>query len=225
METQNGGRRRTRAAVSSTRGESARSATAGPPSEGAGASHDLGLGERIRALRKRRRLPLSEVAAITGRSIGYLSQIERGLSSPTVRELAQLAGALGVDFLELLAEPSGARPGAPVRRRADETLIPFRGQGVIKRVLAPPNEGSISFYVMHIAVGGTSGDEPYTHDGEEAGYVLRGEVSLTIDGRNFLLRPGDSFRFMSHRPHQFSNAGRREAEVLWVNAGGGRVGG
>lgn len=194
-----------------------------PPS--GAAQQDLRLGERIRALRKRRRLPLAELASATGRSIGYLSQIERGLSSPTVRELALLAGVLGVDFVELLAEPRDAGGDSPVRVREDETLIPFRGEGVVKRVLAPQNEGSIAFYVMHVAPGGTSGDAPYSHDGEEAGYVLRGEVSLTVDGRTFLLRPGDSFRFMSHRPHQFSNAGRREAQVLWVNVGGGRVGG
>jgi transcriptional regulator with XRE-family HTH domain len=181
------------------------------------ARHDLMVGERIRALRKSRKVSLAQLAAATGRSISYLSQIERGLSSPTVRELAMVAGVLRIRFLELLAEPADTDPDSPVRRYDDETMIPFRGEGVVKRVLAPRNHGLIGFYVMHIAAGGSSGEQPYTHDGEEAGYVLKGELSLTIDGRAFELRPGDSFRFASLRPHRFHNPGAADAEVLWIN--------
>lgn len=181
---------------------------------------DLLVGERIRALRKLRRKSLAELSDATGRSISYLSQIERGLSSPTLRELTTVADALGVGFLDLLAEPVGAAPASPVRKREDAALIPFRGDGVTKQVLAPRNEGTIAFYVMHIAAGGSSGVRPYTHDGEEAGYVLRGTISLTVDGRTFTVRRGDSFRFMSDLPHRFQNEGEQEAQVLWINVGG-----
>jgi quercetin dioxygenase-like cupin family protein len=66
--------------------------------------------------------------------------------------------------------------------------------------------------------GGSTGDELYTHDGEEAGLVLSGEMKLTVDAKSWILKHGDSFRFASRRPHRFGNPSRNaKAIVLWVN--------
>ena len=71
---------------------------------------------------------------------------------------------------------------------------------------------------MHLEPGGSTGDELYTHDGEEAGLVLEGEMILTVDAETWTLQRGDSFRFASRRPHRFSNPDNHaKAVVLWVN--------
>ena len=71
---------------------------------------------------------------------------------------------------------------------------------------------------VHLEPGGNTGDELYTHDGEEAGLVLEGEMTLTVDAETWSLKTGDSFRFASRRPHRFSNpAEDAKAVVLWVN--------
>jgi quercetin dioxygenase-like cupin family protein len=100
---------------------------------------------------------------------------------------------------------------------ADQPSIPFRGSGIVKRVLAPGNAGSIQFYRMRIAQGGSTGDQPYAHDGEEAGLVLSGSIVLRVGDTTYRLEAGDSFRFPSAVPHAFRNAGRGTAEVVWIN--------
>jgi transcriptional regulator with XRE-family HTH domain len=181
---------------------------------------EITIGERLRAARQDRRLSLAELAAASGRSIGHLSQIERGLSSPTVREVAMLAEVLGIDFLRLLTAPAASSEPSPIRRHADQPSIPFRGSGIVKRVLAPANAGAIQFYGMRISPGGTTGEQPYAHDGEEAGVVMSGSIVLRIGDAEHRLEAGDSFRFSSAVPHAFRNAGRTTAQVVWINVGG-----
>lgn len=180
---------------------------------------DAQIGHRLRAFRKRARVSLAELAHATGRSIGYLSQIERGLSSPTIREVALLADALKVGFIDLVA-PLGSDPEAtPIRRNDDRTYIPFRGPGIAKRVLAPRNAGSIEMFVMELGAQASTGQQLYSHDGEEAGFVLEGSIELVIGAERHRLEPGDSFRFSSRIPHAFRALGDEGARVLWVNVG------
>ncbi len=181
---------------------------------------DRVVGERLRAIRKAADMSLETLARATDRSIGYVSQIERGLSSPTLRDIAAFARALGVPFVELLKAAPEAEADEPVRLDRDRSMLSFRGTGIAKRVLAPRNKGAIEFYVMQIDEDGHTGAAPYSHDGEEAGFVLKGRLQLTIGGRTYRLAKGDSFRFSSRTPHAFGNAGAGDAEVLWINVVG-----
>ncbi|MFA7667126.1 MAG: XRE family transcriptional regulator [Burkholderiaceae bacterium] len=182
-------------------------------------SFDARIGHRLRSARKQAKVSLAELARVTGRSIGYLSQIERGLSSPTLREVALIADVLKVGFMDLVA-PHGANAGAePIRRDADRTYIPFRGPGIAKRVLSPRNSGSIEMFVMEIEADVGTGQQPYSHDGEESGFVLAGSIELTVGPARYRLEPGDSFRFSSRIPHAFRACGTTGAKVLWVNVG------
>ena len=72
-------------------------------------------------------------------------------------------------------------------------------------------------YVMHVGPSGSSGDALYTHDGEEAGFVLKGGIALTVGDTQYQLRAGDSFRFSSQVPHAFRNTGKTPVEIVWVN--------
>ena len=65
--------------------------------------------------------------------------------------------------------------------------------------------------------GGSTGDDLYTHAGEEAGLVLRGEIELTLDDQVFHLLAGDSFSFSAGIPHRYRNPGKVEAQIVWAN--------
>jgi transcriptional regulator with XRE-family HTH domain len=177
------------------------------------------VGERLRELRKRRKMSLVELAAASGRSIGYLSQIERGISSPTIREVAMLADVLGAGFLDLLTPTAGRPPAAPIRKHDDRAFLPFRGARITKRILSPRNEGALKLFIMELEPGAPTGQNPYSHEGEEAGYVLEGSIEIQIGDEVFALVAGDSFRFSSRLPHAFRALAERAASVLWVNVG------
>jgi len=182
---------------------------------------DVAVGQRIRDLRRTRAMSLEAVAARTELSIGFLSQIERGLSSPSLRVLATLADVLGVGIAGLFGtkEDAAAAPDAIVTRERQRAQLNLWRTGISKQLLSPAgSEGRLNLFLVHMEPGGSTGDELYTHDGEEAGLVIEGEMKLTVDAESWTLKRGDSFRFASRRPHRFSNpSDDSKAVVLWVN--------
>ncbi|MGY4403057.1 cupin domain-containing protein [Bradyrhizobium sp. USDA 3315] len=190
---------------------------AGKPAEPA---MDLAVGRRIRDLRRSKEMSLEVVAARTDLSIGFISQIERGLSSPSLRVLATLADVLGVGIAALFGStPRDDGAGGIVTREVQRAELKLWRTGISKQLLSPAgSESRLNLFLVHLEPGGNTGDEFYTHDGEEAGLVLQGEMTLTVDTETWTLKQGDSFRFASRRPHRFSNPARdAKAVVLWVN--------
>jgi len=182
---------------------------------------DVAVGQKIRDLRRIRAMSLETVAVRAGLSIGFLSQIERGLSSPSLRVLATLADVLGVGIAGLFGvrENTGAVPDAVVTRERQRPELNLWRTGISKQLLSPAgSDGRLNLFLVHLEPGGSTGDELYTHDGEEAGLVIEGQMKLTVDAESWTLKCGDSFRFASRRPHRFSNPSRdTKAVVLWVN--------
>jgi transcriptional regulator with XRE-family HTH domain len=182
---------------------------------------DVAVGQRIRDLRRTRAMSLEAVAARTELSIGFLSQIERGLSSPSLRVLATLADVLGVGIAGLFGakENDAVAPDAIVTRERQRAELNLWRTGISKQLLSPAgSEGRLNLFLVHMEPGGSTGDELYTHGGEEAGLVIEGEMKLIVDAESWTLKHGDSFRFASRRPHRFSNpSDDSKAVVLWVN--------
>ena len=179
---------------------------------------DLAVGRRLRSLRQERGLSLKSVAALTGLSIGYLSQVERGLSSPSLRALTQVADLFGVGLGALFGPPEQAAANGIVTRAGERAALTLWRAGITKQLLTQ-GDAALSLFLMQLAPGAGTGDEPLVHDGEEAGLVMEGALFLTVEGTTAELGPGDSFRFASRRPHRYRNpSADRIAVVLWVNA-------
>jgi transcriptional regulator with XRE-family HTH domain len=174
---------------------------------------DVLVGRRVRALRLERGLSLNELAGRAGISIGALSQIERGLSSLRVKVIWPLAAALGVEPSALIGD-EGASDLYCVRSHLRRPL-PVHSEGIAKALLSPPGATLTGMLVTVEPGGGTA--EAYAHAGHEFGYVLAGEIDVSIDGTTYALKPGDSFAFKSTLLHSFTNRGRQRGEILWVN--------
>jgi transcriptional regulator with XRE-family HTH domain len=198
------------------------------PEEGAGRSApktapkgslaNLWLGQKLRGLRQMRELSIEQVARLAGLSVGAVSQIERGLSAPSVRSLHRLADALSFRVADLIAEPNPP-PLNELGRivRADtRRVLRLSENGVTKELLSPSTPGGLEQLLVTLEPGASSGAEPYTHRGEECGHVLQGRLALTIDGDTHVLAPGDSFRFKSTIPHRFANADDGVTRVIWT---------
>lgn len=179
---------------------------------------EISIGEKIRGLRRQREMSLQQVAEAAEVSIGHLSQIERGLSSPAVRDLIRIAEALGTrpGFFFELPETEEREDDTIVVRAHARQEVAFH-EGVTKEALCPSGPGAVQMYMITLKPGGRAGQEMYTHAGEEAGVVIHGQLLLTVEGRDFTLNEGDSFRFLSRRPHRFSNPTKSTTRVAWVN--------
>lgn len=174
------------------------------------------LGHEIRGLRKARGMTLASLAAASGLSIGYLSLLERDLATPSIKALHAVSRALAVTiswFFEAGAVPEGERDF--VVRRTRRRRLDF-SSGIVDELLSPHLNGSLELLSSRFPGGATSGEEPYTHAGEEAGLVVRGRLELWVDGRLFMLQAGDSFGFPSTLPHRYRNPDSDEAEVVWA---------
>jgi len=186
-----------------------------------GRALDVLLGERIRHRRRARNMSLKDLAESSGISIGLLSQIERGLSSPSLRVLAGLADALQLGLADLFSDQAVTPPPEDkiVVHAAERRKLTFWRTGISKELLTPPADPStLDIFLVVVEPGGTSGSQLYSHEGEEAGTVLEGTIAINVEGKEYRLHAGDSFRFTSTRQHSFWNPGNAAARVLWVNA-------
>jgi len=185
-----------------------------------GAEHDVQLGARIRLLRRQRNLSVQALAHEAGVSPAMISQIERGLSTPSLRSLRQLSSVLGVPmswFFEV-TERGGARNSNYVVRGAHRRLLRLTQTGVMKQLLSPETDGRMmEMYELTLEIGGSSGGDFHYARGEKAGVVLAGILRLWLDEEAIILRPGDSFQFPSTVPHRFDNPASEPTRVLWIN--------
>jgi transcriptional regulator with XRE-family HTH domain len=194
------------------------SAEASAPARSAPSPADLAFGRRIRQRRKAKGLSIADLAGRAGVSTGALSQIERGLSSPTIRQLWVLSSALEVSASALVAPEDAALPDPYVTRHEREQPVIFERDGLRKRRISAAANAVFQGLMVEIEPDRGSGGAPYTHDADEIGYVIDGTIDLEIDGKPYRLGPGDCFAFSSRLPHRFHNPGPRPARVIWVIA-------
>lgn len=177
------------------------------------------LGPMIRNLRKAKGLTLSDVSGRTGLSLGHLSQVERGLSTPTIRQLQQIAETMGVTIGWFF------RGDAPGPTEGEETVVVRAGKrrkmemtslGIVDELLVPTLDGALELLLCTLQPGAGSGPESYSHAGEEAGVVLSGEMELFVEERAYTLGPGDSFAFESTRPHRYRSIGQTPLKIVWA---------
>lgn len=174
------------------------------------------IGREIRSLRKARGYTLAVLAERCDLSVGYLSLLERDMSTPSINTLHAVSRALGVTiswFFDAGAGPAEEREY--VVRRTRRRRLDYSA-GIVDELLSPSLAGQLELLASRFPPGSSSGESPYTHTGEEAGVVIRGSLELWVDGRVFTLEAGDSFGFPSHLPHRYRNPGLDEAEVIWA---------
>jgi len=173
---------------------------------------------RIRALRLYRQITLQQLSRQTSVSIGMLSQIERGRSSPSVRTLLRLADALGVHpgWFFIPSQLSQMRPSW-VFPRSCRRNVALDGVKIFKELLAPPEGGKVELSLVTIGPGGCYGAAGHARIGEDAGVVLEGRLVLEIDGVPVALESGDTFRFSSSLSHCVENRDATETRVLWAS--------
>ncbi len=175
------------------------------------------LGHDLRALRRLRRMTIAELAAATNRSVGFISQVERGLSQISLRDLQRLTEVLDVPLSWFfINEPAPPGERGYIVRSADRRQVGSREGGLIEELLSPDLGGTFELFRSEFEPGAEM-PAPQRRETEEAGFVIEGELELWLDERHFHLVAGDSFRFHGEA-YRWRNPGERSAVVLWVIA-------
>lgn len=175
------------------------------------------IGRDVRALRRARGLTLQALADKINRSVGYVSQIERGISNLGVDDLRKLGAALNVPigfFLEHHdADP--ADRGIVVRAGA-RRKVGSREEGFSEELLSPDMTGSFEMLRTEIAPGATS-KHVIHRPTEEAAFLVSGALEIWVEDRHYKLEPGDAFRFHDQNV-RWHNPSDEAAILVWVVA-------
>jgi transcriptional regulator with XRE-family HTH domain len=179
-----------------------------------------GIGRRLKELRCSRGLTLAQLAAQTDLSISSLSQVERGLVSPTIRTVYALSVALDVS-LAWIIDPDSVKTensDEPYVVRSTQRKEIFNHNGVTKHLVTPEATERYVGFVVKVGPNGSSGDKQHTHAGEELAFILSGSLVLEIEGNAYRVNKGDAFAFPSTLPHRFYNETSTDAVVFWINS-------
>jgi transcriptional regulator with XRE-family HTH domain len=195
----------------------------------AGFDPGTGLGPRLRLAREERQLSVRELARRIGCSASLISQIERGVSVPSVGVLYSLAAELDSSLDHLLfgadqrrpapaTAPVPAAPGPGIVQRAGGRNIIDLASGVRWERLTPGADAMTDFLEVVYSPGGHSTDErrPLRHDGREYGLVISGRLQANVGFESYELGPGDSIAFDSATPHEYLNKTGEPVHAIWV---------
>lgn len=172
------------------------------------------IGPRLKSLRELRRLTLKELGDRVGCTGAHISQIENGHTSPSIATLKKIAESLGVNIVDFFNEGPASEP--VVTGEADRKDVFLRNWNAKIQQLVKSTAGKMMQpFFTTVAPGGGS-EEAYTHVGEEFGIVLKGTLTITVNGKAYQVRPKQSFYYSSRLPHRWVNEGGEEVEVVWV---------
>jgi transcriptional regulator with XRE-family HTH domain len=173
------------------------------------------VGERLRRIRLERGLTIKEVAAGASLTESFISQLERSRVNPSVASLQRIAHVLGTSLGRLFDEvvPLAGR----VVRRERRARLTYPGLRATDYLLSPDLNGRLEMIWAEAAPSGGSGEEFYSHEGEEeCVVVVRGRMEIWVGRERYLLRPGDAITFSSRLPHRWRNVGRGKLEAVWA---------
>lgn len=175
----------------------------------------LSLGADLRALRKLRGMTLSELSEISGRSVGWLSQVERDLSPLTNQDLAEMARIYQVPVSMLTGETGGseAEQGRIVRAGNRRKVGPEIA-GLSETLLSP--DLTDSFEVIHsVFAAGSELTAFKERPTQEVAYLISGKLDIYLSDEKFTLTAGDSARIREER-FRWANPYATAAIALWV---------
>lgn len=179
-----------------------------PPMEDQGVE----LGDKLRQCRKDANLTMQYVAENARLTKGFISQVERGITLPSLSSLRSIASVLGRPLSEFLDQPAGSSGPTRQTERVNYSI----GEGTVSYERLSTNfPGSV---VRSVIVHEPPGyrNPPISHEGEELFYILKGEISIEVEGELTILREGDSMHIDSSRTHATWNHTNETASFMWT---------
>ena len=175
----------------------------------------MDIGGKLRQLRIQKNLTQEELAARSELSKGFISQVERGLTSPSIATLIDILESLGTNPQSFFADGS---PEKIVFTQADMFIKQDDEEkhGKITWLVPDAQKNAMEPILLELEAGGESTEIP-PHDGEEFGYVLSGRVMLRIGNQEYVIKKQSSFCLHPSSAHSLRNIGASPAKVIWIS--------
>jgi len=172
---------------------------------------EIALGEKLRACRKEISMPMRVLADGAGLSVGFISQVERGLTVPSLSSLRAISGVLEMPISYFLEQPRGSESTTRGSKRISYSVE--EGSLSYERLSTNFHGSRIRSVIVHEPPGYRT--EPISHEGEEIFFMLNGEITVEIEGKRTVLREGDSIHFDSSQIHATWNHTGETVSWLW----------
>ena len=171
------------------------------------------LGTKIKRLRLQNNLTQEELADRCELTKGYISQLENELTSPSITTLEDILNALGTTFAEFFKDEKEEKvvftEAEFIEKISDSHKIEWLVPNAQKNAMEP----------LHIKLNPNgSTEQDFPHEGEEFGYVLKGEIIVILGKRRVKVKKGESFYYRAGKTHEIVNASEKEAEFIWVSS-------
>lgn len=172
------------------------------------------IGEKIKELRVQNGLTQEELADRAELTKGFISQVERDLTSLSIATLMDVLECLGTNLRDFFSDLEEEK----IVFTKDDVFIKDEEQGVTIQWIVPnAQKNAMEPILIELAPGvSTAEDDP--HSGEEFGYVLSGSVIVHLGQRKYRAKKGESFYYKTSTKHFLHNPGKSKAQVLWVAA-------
>jgi transcriptional regulator with XRE-family HTH domain len=171
------------------------------------------LGADIRAIRTAKSVRLMALAQKLGRSVGWLSQVERDLSQPSFEDLRDIADALDVPVSLFFGEPTAPEDERGLIVRHNQRRKIGSREGLTETLISP--DLTDNFEVVHSVFAPGASNQITQRATQEIGYILSGTLHIWIDGKDFTVTDGDSFR-IRNQPYRWHNTTKTPVVALWV---------
>lgn len=174
----------------------------------------MNIGQKIKELRVQKSLTQEELADRAELSKGFISQLERNLTSPSIATLVDILQCLGTNLEKFFSETTTEQvvfKKTDFFEKYDSEL-----KNLVKWIIPNAQKNMMEPILLTLDPGGsTYPDNP--HEGEEFGYVISGSIILHIGNRTFKAKKGESFYFTSNKQHHITASGKNGATLLWVS--------
>lgn len=172
------------------------------------------IGQKIKFLRQQNGLTMEELANRCELSKGFISLLERDMTSPSIQTLKDILETLGTDlatFFNDVEEEKVVFTTEDYASKEDNEL-----KNMITWLVPNAQKNQMEPVIVTLEEGGkTYPDNP--HEGEEFGYVMEGTITVVIGSKKYQAKKGETFLIKPDKPHYLNNKGKRPAKVIWVS--------
>ncbi|MBZ2175312.1 XRE family transcriptional regulator [Schnuerera sp. xch1] len=172
------------------------------------------IGKKIKRLRMQNSLTQEELAARCELTKGFISQVERDLTSPSIATLTDILEGLGTNLRDFFSEIEDEK----LVFSKDDVFITENEdyKYTLKWIIPNAQKNLMEPILVELESEGRT-KEDFPHEGEEFGYVLKGNIFIYLGNEKYKVRKGESFYYRANFNHYISNAGKSKAKVIWIS--------